>query len=618
MPERFIIDLRTSGEGNLIRIDSAGTLQRTDFRPHHNQKCSLVFLLARHWFKSQSHPVPAVQGWPVIMNNLTTHTGWFHRALGIEAITNITPDGENAVEGTIIKIVDGTNKELDELESLPELQWQDVRVGLVKLARKVDGWQIDRDSGQHEYKNRQPHSHLPPISGLLAGRREIIESLNKAYADPGTYCFCLHGFGGIGKTAILYKWFTDLVLDKKHQCDGMFAWSFDVVSSPVKCLAALSHYFGFELDDRKARDAGMAAYEHISRERAIVVLDGLERVWAPRSDGHQSQNEWLDAFITHMSTGANKGLLVLSTRSLDPRMKGVASVKLQEVGELDQPDRVKLLTQENSVEPAVAETIAENCGGYPLLLRLISRNAAMAQHFNDIPIMGDVAEQLDRILDKYFQDELGELDGLVLMVSSIFSDTRVQLLEEIWMNEDIWMDTEVGRIWVDCPVDVEGVETQLDNLQQIGLMEVSPSIAGSLMFSFTHRLIQEACSKRLKKACNKRLRKGARSFWTSAHGWLFSRLAPNPPAGNDVSNVRTSADLERATRAIVHGCQTQMFKEAYDILLRDVLQVKEDEEDGRYFASDDMGQWDDLLRALRAAPPGTGIAPHNWPFSLGK
>ncbi len=139
----------------------------------------------------------------------------------------------------------------------------------------------------------------------LIGRRAELARLTDWVTRPeneGTVIFCLVALGGMGKSALSWKWFRDIAPQELPDLDGRLWWSFYESDATYEAFVtrALAYVTGRpddEVREVSLHDRETALLNALDRGRFLVVLDGLERLLIAysRMDAAYLQDDELDA-----------------------------------------------------------------------------------------------------------------------------------------------------------------------------------------------------------------------------------------------------------------------------------------------------------------------------------
>jgi hypothetical protein len=225
----------------------------------------------------------------------------------------------------------------------------------------------------------------------LFGRDEELRQLDAEWAGVGVgkaNVAVIVGWGGVGKTSLVFEWMNHLAQQKYRGATAVFDWSFysqgvkerGVASGDAFVREAL-RFFG----DEAIADATMSAWDKgarlanlVGQQRALLVLDGLEPLQHPPGRGIAA-GKLTDPAIAALLRGlarTNAGLCVVTTRERVEDLEGFRAVSQRRIDRLSKEAGVALLrfllgcTQERDLE---LEEVCEALKGHALTLSLLGR-----------------------------------------------------------------------------------------------------------------------------------------------------------------------------------------------------------------------------------------------------
>jgi hypothetical protein len=128
-------------------------------------------------------------------------------------------------------------------------------------------------------------SKLPQTSREFLGRKAELKLLDDAWSETGrTHVVALVAAGGVGKTSLVKRWLDRLKADGWRGARRVYGWSFfsqgtseDRQASDDPFLTDALRWFAVEHDLKMSPwDKGRLLADAIARERALLILDGLE------------------------------------------------------------------------------------------------------------------------------------------------------------------------------------------------------------------------------------------------------------------------------------------------------------------------------------------------------
>lgn len=173
----------------------------------------------------------------------------------------------------------------------------DLRAHVIQaLAQLKDKWKGEVIEGSYQTQYIHPMT-IPPepyiahpyvlsqMTGLI-GRKHEIEQLNNWIRGKGhladVQIFNIIAIGGMGKSALAWEWFCNIVPLVWPEITGRFWWSFyenDAYFENfiIRALAYVSHSTPDKVQKTAAPERETALLQILDREQHLFVLDGLER-----------------------------------------------------------------------------------------------------------------------------------------------------------------------------------------------------------------------------------------------------------------------------------------------------------------------------------------------------
>ena len=153
----------------------------------------------------------------------------------------------------------------------------------------------------------------------LVGRQQELNALTDWVTDPGSNAARIMIFvaiGGIGKSAVTWKWFNEIAQHEMQPLAGRVWWSFYESDARfdnfvTRTLAYVTGQTLEQVQQRRAPEQVDELLAVLDQEPYLIVLDGLERLLIAyaRPDAAHLADDDLDAEIS-TSVAANQGLPV--------------------------------------------------------------------------------------------------------------------------------------------------------------------------------------------------------------------------------------------------------------------------------------------------------------------
>jgi tetratricopeptide (TPR) repeat protein len=299
-----------------------------------------------------------------------------------------------------------------------------------KVSTAVSVWQDERKAGDlpdqsgrkaEGEKPRAPEvnvARLPVTGGLLFGRENELKALDEAWGDGGTHVISFIAWGGVGKSALVNKWLSNLARDDYRGAEKVYAWSFyrqgtgeQGVSADQFIDAALRWFGDPDPTTGTPWDKGERLARLIRKQRTLLLLDGLEPLQFPPGRGHREgalKEHSMQALLRELAAH-NPGLCVITSRLAVTDLADSEDVTMRRVNlEHLSPQAGAAVLRNQGVkgEQSELECASEEFGGHALALTLLGSYLANAHD-------GDIARR-DRVDILREDEEQGGHAGRVM------------------------------------------------------------------------------------------------------------------------------------------------------------------------------------------------------------
>jgi len=260
-----------------------------------------------------------------------------------------------------------------------------------------------------------PYPEAPNFTGRKNERKMLDDWFSK---DAGHPVLSIVAFGGMGKSALTWRWMQEEILDKGIQLDGVVWWSFYekgmTFDTFIRDFAA--HKWGEDspIFRKTIYDLYNAVYNEFQKNNYLIVFDGLERILRaytglgspyqgdkviedPRQDYLACIDPNAGSFLQHLANPINKSKTLITTRLHPKELDIIVGCKKEELRRMHQDDAVEFYRREG-ISGTRAE-IQNACGKYgyhPLTMRLL---AGMIKEHETDPGNVAVCEGLEKIED---------------------------------------------------------------------------------------------------------------------------------------------------------------------------------------------------------------------------
>jgi hypothetical protein len=438
-----------------------------------------------------------------------------------------------------------------------------------------------------------PPRFLHHTAELFLGREAELAALDRAWAD-GTNVLSVIAWGGVGKTALLSEWIQSRFINTGWKdADGRpsplayFDWSFydqgtrataDESATRTGSVGdffeqALTH-FGDTDVTRPGKGKRLA--ELVRRQRALLVLDGLEPLQQPV--GSPTAGRLIDPDLRDLVTAlalSNPGLLVLTSRQALTDLDGLhgAASRKADLDDLPRPVAVNLLRkmQITGTEQELREA-CDKFGCHALSLTLLGRFLFDAHQ-------GDV-RRIDRVLDLQIADALTReerhrtawkvLEAYQEWLAKAKADGNPKTLAVLRLTGLFDRTASAGCLSaLRAPPVIPGLTDAivamsndewtilLRRLERAHLIKLRKEKDEQLAID-AHPLVREYFAKQLRDTQSEAFRE--------AHSRLFDHLCATTPPRPD-----TLDGLQPLYQAVVHGCLAGRHTEAFKVFVARIL-----------------------------------------------
>src|SRR5918912_921943 len=454
--------------------------------------------------------------------------------------------------------------------------WTNVVEGLrERLENQPPGKQPPRVRTTPASKRKPPKFSLPELlqrlpgeSGRLFGRDEALGWLDAAYKDSQTGVLALHGFGGVGKSALVRHWLETRFSEMKECVPRFLGVSFysqgtreQAGSSDQFLIQALETFGERDPGQKSAWDRGQRLAELVAAEKTVLVLDGVEPLqYGPglhKMEG-QLKDPGVHGLLAHLSAQPGDSLCIVTTRL-----------------RLKDDDLQKTSCVQQSVETLSPEAASE-------LLRARGVRGsdeeikAAAKYLNHHPLALVLAAEY---LHTFAEGEINRLHEIPLVTESIKEGRHAKSVMAAY-------ETALRRDGDPLDLELLGVlglfdrPARWDWLKALSKRPAIKGVTGHLVRA-SNRKLWEAISRLrqwgmladpgslespeldahplVREYFGERLRSRNETGWREAHSRLFDHLASTTKEFPDTLN-----ELEPLYAAVTHGCEAGRHQEALD------------------------------------------------------
>jgi hypothetical protein len=410
----------------------------------------------------------------------------------------------------------------------------------------------------------------------LVGRDPELSRLDTAWSDDKTNILSLIAEGGAGKSALVNEWLTRLQADGYRGAERVLGWSFDSQGSKERATAADEFLnwalakLDVKIDTTSASAKGEAIAEALTKQRALLLLDGVEPLQhGPGPQAGQLKDQGLRAVLRRFAAAApsaDHSLIVLTSRIAIADIKrfkdGAAPVI--DVDRLSDEAGAELLRDNDvwGIDKELKATSRE-FGGHPLALTLLAsflketQNGDVRRRDRFRGLLADSDnprhDQARRVMESYEKEWLSDQPALLAILHCVGLFDRPasgDCLKALRAKPAIRGLTD-GLVGLTD----EQWRRAVARLREVRLLApLDPSDPEALD---AHPLVREWFGERA------RLMNVA--GWKAAHSRLYDHLRRSTREAQSPS----LADLAPLYHAIAHGCSAGRHQETLDHIYKD-------------------------------------------------
>jgi len=434
------------------------------------------------------------------------------------------------------------------------------------------------------------HNQTAPEENFV-GRKDMLDTITQWYKNTDVRIGGLIGWGGVGKSALVRKWYEELG-DNDIQPDGIFWWGFYRNASIEQFLNALLRYVScgqIEPDTIKSTwEKTERIKEYLGRGAYLIILDGLEtmqKAEAGSEFGKMIHRELTE--LLHYLADVPKacGMCLITTRfsltDLDEwEGRGYENRPLID---LSVPDAL-LMLKKRGVKGSDEEMtgIINRYKGHALSLTSLA--GYLTRYYDgDIKEAPDIEfvlsdkerfKDVNKLLSKY-AEKMSEAERRFLNIFSLF---RQEVTERDFAGvfrkkvEDAKFNDVLVKM---SELDFADLDNGLVDWRLISYDEKKKTYA-------THPLVkgyfESDFEPKEKKLCHKRIYE------------YIGEYAPE--------QAETLEEMQPLFEQVYHGCAAGLYQETLD----SVFYTKIDKS-GRHFLYNELGAWETELSLVRSFFP---------------
>jgi tetratricopeptide (TPR) repeat protein len=420
---------------------------------------------------------------------------------------------------------------------------------------------------------------LPSTDPTLFGREMELIVLDDAWNNQQINVLSLVAWGGVGKSALVNKWLSQMARDNYRGAERVYGWSFysqgaaegRQVSADQFIAAALTWFGDPEMANSSASvwDKGERLAELIKGQRTLLILDGLEPLQNPPPvETGKIKDPGLTSLLRELAR-QNPGLVIISTRLAVDDLKdfiGSTAIEIDLEALSDESGAAYLAHLGVDGIDGERKEAAKDFGGHALALTLMGSYLKVV-HRGDIRKRREIPHVMDeqkqgkharRVMESYevFLEGKPELDILRLM--GLFDRPAEKgALEALRKEPAIAGLTDALQELKDAPW-----QFAVANLRDLRLLAAPDAIDPDELDC--HPLLREHFGEQLKEANP--------AAWSEGNNRLYDYYKTSAKELPD-----TIQEMAPLFAAVMHGCQAGKHQEAYDEVFR--KRIRRDQDD---------------------------------------
>ncbi len=417
-----------------------------------------------------------------------------------------------------------------------------------------------------------PHvaiDRLPRSGELFVARDDELRRLDEAWAADATHAISIVAWGGVGKSALVNRWLAKLAADDWRGAARVYGWSFysqgteeRLTSADAFIADALAAFGDPDPTAGSPRDRGLRLAELVSRQRTLLVLDGVEPLQHPPGPLAGRLKDPALAALVKSLAAKNAGLCVITTREPVDELAAFAAdtaprLDLEALGVEGGAELLRQLGVAGAVRDR--RQAAVELGGHALALTLLGNYLTRAlggdgKRWREVPL-GEADERQGghayRVMAAYvswFEEEGMATELAILHLLGFFDRPAEAAAVAALRAAPAVADLNDGLV----DLTEEDWQWALSHLREVGLFAEAdtgaPRTDGKLD---AHPLVRSYFGDRL--------RAGRPEAWRAGHERLYGYYRGAAPELPD-----TVDEMLPLWSAVVHGCRAGKHQEAYD------------------------------------------------------
>ncbi|HKR04442.1 MAG TPA: ATP-binding protein, partial [Bacteroidia bacterium] len=287
----------------------------------------------------------------------------------------------------------------------------------------------------------------------LFGREKELKLLDTLWEKQNKNIVCFTADGGVGKSALVNRWLSDMKTDNFRGAKRVLAWSFysqgtgERVTSADRFIDFSLQWFGDpNPNEGSAYDKGKRLAKLINRQPTLLILDGLEPLQIYNQVEKGKLKDPALASLLRMLAIGNNGLCMITTRlqvtGLERYKNNIHFENLELIS--SEAGRTILRMTDVKGEDHALEEAVSNFGNHALAINLLAKYLYKqpGHHISYIPHTESVAHLSPprRIIEAFYQYLLSTgktAETELLLLSGLFDRPFEQETILVLINPDI-------------------------------------------------------------------------------------------------------------------------------------------------------------------------------------
>ncbi|MBI5934016.1 MAG: toll/interleukin-1 receptor domain-containing protein [Chloroflexi bacterium] len=375
--------------------------------------------------------------------------------------------------------------------------------------------------------------------------------------------FSLVAWGGVGKSALVNKWLTQMGRDNFRGAKRVYGWSFysqgaaegRQVSADQFIAAALTWFGDPDPTAGSPWDKGERLAELVKQSRTLLILDGLEPLQNPPPvETGRIKDPALVSFLREVAR-QNPGLVVISTRLAVDDLKDFkdGSAKETDLESLSDESGAAYL-KHLGVDGTDAERqqASHDFGGHALALTLLGRYLKVV-HNGDIRKRGEIPHVMDeqkqgaharRVMESYERWLQGKPELDILRLMGLFDRPAEKGALDALRKEPA----------------IPGLTDSLQKLSEANWKYAVNNLRELRLLAPEDLYVPDEldCHPLLREHFGEKLNAENAKAWQEAHGRLYEYYKFTAKELPD-----TLEEMAPLFAAVMHGCQARLYKRSF-------------------------------------------------------